>query len=429
MSYLIKNAKVVDPNSPHKGKTVDILIEQGNIMQIGKDLKADKNVKIIEHENLHVSPGWFDMQANFCDPGFEYKEDLHSGMRAAAQGGFTGVCVMPATNPPLHTKSQIEYVVNSCKNNVVDVFPTGCLTQNSEGKEMTEMYDMKQAGAIAFTDYKSSIDDSGLLVRLLQYAQNTNTLIITHCEEESLTVGGQMNEGETSTHLGLKGIPALAEELMVQRNINLLAYAGGKMHIPTISGKHSIDFIKQAKNKNLQLSAGIAAHQLLLHDEQLEEFNTNLKVTPPLRDKSETEALKRAVINDVIDVIVSDHCPEDIENKDVEFDHAAFGIIALETAYAAANTAMQNPPLTPPGRRTEKLVEKLSINPRKILGLEVPSVKEGERANLTFFNPDLKWEFTEKHIVSKSKNTPFVGYHFTGKALGVINNNKLVVCK
>jgi len=428
-NYLIKNAKVVDPNSPHKGKTVDILIEQGNIAQIGKDIKADKNIKIIEHENLYVSPGWFDMQANFCDPGFEYKEDLQSGMRAAAQGGFTGVCVMPATNPPLNTKSQIEYVINSCKNNVVDVFPAGCLTQNSEGKEMTEMYDMKQAGAIAFTDFKSPVKNSGLLVRLLQYAQNTNTLIITHCEEESLTAGGQMNEGETSTLLGLKGIPALAEELMVQRNINLLTYAGGKMHIPTISGKQSIDFIKQAKNKNLQLSAGIAAHQLLLHDEQLKEFDTNFKVTPPLRDKTETEALKRAVINDVIDVIVSDHCPEDTENKDVEFDHAAFGIIALETAYAAANTAMIGRDALTPLSMTEKLVEKLSINPRKILGLDVPSVKVGEKANLTLFNPDLKWEFIEKHIVSKSKNTPFIGYTFTGKALGVINNNKLVVCK
>lgn len=422
-TILIKNAKVVDPNSPHKNKTVDILIESGTITQIGKDLKADKSAKIVEHENLHVSPGWFDMQANFCDPGYEFKEDLQSGMRAAAQGGFTGVCVMPATNPPLHTKSQIEYVVNSCKNNVVDVYPAGCLTQHSAGKEMTEMFDMKQAGAIAFTDFKHSIDDSGLLVRLLQYAQNTNTLIITHCEEESLTAGGQMNEGVTSTHLGLKGMPAIAEELVVQRNINLLSYAGGKMHIPTVSSKYSLDAIKQAKNKSIQVSTGVAAHQLLLTDEQLEEFDTNLKVTPPLRDKSETEALKRAVVNDVIDVIVSDHCPQDIENKDVEFDHAAFGIIALETAYASANTALHDK------IENEKMVEKLSINPRKILGLNIESVKVGEKANLTLFNPDLKWEFTEKQIASKSKNTPFVGYHFTGKALGVINNGKVAMCK
>jgi dihydroorotase len=422
-TILIKNAKVIDPNSPHNGKTFDILIENGNIVQINKDIKADKSVKIIEHNNLHLSPGWFDMQANFCDPGYEYKEDLQSGMRAAAQGGFTGVCVMPATNPPLHTKSQIEYVINSCKNNLVDVFPAGCLTQNSDGKEMTEMHDMKQAGAVAFTDFKSSIEDSGLLVRLLQYAQNTNTLIITHCEEESLTAGGQMNEGVTSTHLGLKGMPALAEELVVQRNINLLSYAGGKMHIPTVSSKYSLDCIKQAKNKNLKVSAGVAAHQLLLNDEELEGFDTNLKVTPPLRDKSETEALKRAVVNNVIDVIVSDHCPQDIENKDLEFDHAAFGIIALETTYAAANTALYEK------IEYENLIEKLSINPRKILGLPIATIKVGEKANLTFFDPDLKWEFTEKQIASKSKNTPFVGYHFTGKALGVINNNKVSLCK
>lgn len=423
MNYLIKNAKVVDANSPHNAKRVDILIEQGVITQMAANIKTDKNVKVIEQENLYASPGWFDMQANFCDPGFEHKEDLQSGMQAAAQGGFTGVCIMPATNPPLHSKSQIEYVVNACKNNLVDVYPAGCLTHNSDGKEMTEMFDMKQAGAVAFTDYKNSIKDSGLLVRLLQYAENTNSLIITHCEDKGLTGGGQMNEGEAATHLGLKGIPALAEELMVQRNINLLAYAGGKMHVPTISSKQSADYIKQAKNKNLNITSGVAAHQLLLNDNALADFNTNLKVTPPLRDKNEVEGLKRAVINDAIDVIVSDHCPEEIENKDVEFDHAAFGIIALETAYASANTALH-------GKiEQEKLIEKLSINPRKILGLPIPGLKTGEKANITLFNPDVKWEFTQKHITSKSKNTPFVNYSFMGKAVAVINNGKMVLCK
>ncbi len=423
MNYLIKNARVVDPNSPHNGKQVDILIEQGTITQIAANIKADKNIKLIEGENLHASPGWFDMQANFCDPGFEHKEDLQSGMLAAAQGGFTGVCVMPATNPPLHSKAQIEYVVNACKNNLVDVYPAGCLTQNSEGKEMTEMHDMKQAGAIAFTDYKNSIKDSGLIVRLLQYAENTGSLIITHCEDKSLTTGGQMNEGETSTYLGLKGIPALAEELMIQRNINLLAYAGGRMHIPTISSKQSAEYIKQAKSKNLQITAGIAAHQLLLNDTSLIEFDTNLKVNPPLRDKNEVENLKRAVINDAIDVIVSDHCPEEIENKDVEFDHASFGMIALETAYAAANTALHGK------TEQEKLIEKISINPRKILGLHIPVLKAGEKANVTLFNPDAKWAFAQKHISSKSKNTPFINYNFVGKAIGVVNNGKVSICK
>jgi dihydroorotase len=423
MSYLIRNAKVVDPNSPHNKKTVDIFIEQGEIVSIGTNLKADKHARVIEQDDLHVSPGWFDMQAHFCDPGHEYKEDLQSGMKAAAQGGFTGVCVMPATNPPVHTKAQVEYIINSCRNSIVDVYPAGCLTQNHEGKEMTEMFDMKQAGAVAFSDYKNSIKDSGLLVRLLQYAQNTGTLVITHCEEKSLTAGGQMNEGEVSTHMGLKGMPALAEELMVQRNINLLAYAGGKLHIPTVSSKLSADSVRQAKNKGLQISAGIAAHQLLLHDEYLEEFDTNLKTNPPLRDKSETDALKRALVNDAIDVIVSDHCPEDVENKDVEFDHAAFGIIALETAFAAVNTALHDK------AELVQLVEKLSINPRKILGLDVPVIREGEKANLTIFNPKLEWEFTEKHIASKSRNTPFIGKKFVGKAIAVVNNSKMTVCK
>ena len=423
MIYLIKNVKLVDANSPYNGKLVDILVDNGVITQVAAHIKTDKPVKIIEHDNLHASPGWFDMQANFCDPGFEHKEDLQSGMRAAAQGGFTGVCIMPATNPPLHSKAQIEYVVNACAANLVDVYPAGCLTQNSEGKEMTEMFDMKQAGAVAFTDYKNSIQDAGLLVRLLQYAENTGSLIIAHCEDKSLTAGGQMNEGETATHLGLKGMPALAEELMVQRNINLLAYAGGRMHIPVISSKQSADAIKQAKSKHLHISAGIAAHQLLVNDTALTEFDTNFKVIPPLRDKNEVENLKRAVINDAIDVIVSDHCPEEIENKDVEFDHAAFGIIALETAYASANTALY-------GKiELDSLMAKLSTNPRTILGLPIPVLKVGEKANITLFNPDMKWEFGAEHIKSKSRNTPFINFEFTGKAIAVLNNGKLSLCK
>lgn len=422
MNFLIRKAKITDPNSPHNGKIMDVLVENGAISQLGASIKTDKQVKVIEHENLHLSPGWFDMQACFCDPGFEYKEDLQSGMHAAASGGFTGVCIMPNTNPPLQSKAGIEYVLNAAKNNIVDVFPSGCLTVNSEGKEMTELFDMKQAGAVAFTDYKTPVKDAGLLVRLLQYAENTGTLIITHCEEKSLSGGGQMNEGEASTRLGLKGIPSLAEEIMLQRNIHVLSYAGGKLHVPTVSSKLGADHIKQAKNRGLTITAGIAAHQLLLQDHLLESFDTNLKLIPPLRDKNETEALKKALLNDSIDVIVSDHCPEDTESKDVEFDHAAFGMIALETAYAAANTALHGK-ITP-----DKLVEKLSINPRKILGIKVPVIKAGEEANLTLFNPDKKWIFEKKHIASKSKNTPLVGYEFTGKTLGVINNGKYVSC-
>ena len=423
MNCLIKNTRVLDPHSPHHQKQVDILIEQGVITQIGSQLKTEKINQVIEAENQCVSPGWFDMQANFCDPGYEQREDLQSGMRAAMQGGFTGVCIMPATDPPVQNKSQIEYLLQATRKNLVDVFPSACLTQHADGKEMTEMYDLKKAGAVAFTDYKKPIKEAGLLVRLLQYAQNTGTLIMSHCEDTSLTTGGHMNEGEMATRLGLKGMPALSEELMIQRNIQVLSYAGGNLHIPTVSTRMGCEYIKQAKNKNLSLSAGIAAHQLLLQDSALSEFDTNLKVNPPLRDKAEVESLRKALINDAIDVIVSDHCPEEIENKDVEFDHAAYGMIALETAYAAANTALYGK------MEQEKLIEKISLNPRKILGLPVPVIKVGEKANLTLFNPDLKWNFESRHIFSKSKNTPFLNYTFTGKPLAVINNDKLTFCK
>ncbi|MBS1647706.1 MAG: dihydroorotase [Bacteroidetes bacterium] len=423
MNYLIKNVKIVDASSPHHHKTVDILIEQGTITQIAAAIKADKNTKVLEYENAHASIGWFDMQAHFCDPGFEHREDLQSGMKAAAQGGYTAVCVMPATNPAIQNKAQVEYVRNACKNSTVELFPIGSLTLNNQGKEMAELFDMKQAGAVAFSDYKNTIADAGVLLRLLQYTENIHALALVYCEDESMSHGGQMNEGETATKLGLKGIPALAEELIVQRNIQLLSYAGGSMHIPMVSSKQSIEYIKQAKNKNLRISCGIAAYHLLLHDAVLHDFDTNLKLSPPLRDKAEVEQLKRAVLNDWVDVIISDHCPEEIENKEVEFDHATPGMIALETAYAAANTALHEK-IT-----QEKLIEKISSNPRKILGLPVPSLKVGEKANITLFNPALKWTYTEKHIASKSKNTPFIGTEFIGKALAIINNGKCVLAQ
>src|ERR1700741_753945 len=233
MNLLIKQARIIDPKSPFHNKVVDILIENGTITQIKKGITAS-GVKTIEESDLLVSVGWLDMQANLCDPGFEHKEDLESGLKAAAAGGFTGVCVVSGTNPPLHNKGQIEYVINRAKNNLVNVYPVGTLSQNQEGKDLSEMYDMKLAGAVAYSDYKTPVKDAGLVLRALQYTENINSFIITHCDEKSISHGGQMNEGETSTSLGLKGSPALAEEIMLQRNISVLEYAGGKLHIPTI---------------------------------------------------------------------------------------------------------------------------------------------------------------------------------------------------
>jgi len=421
MNLLIKSAKIVDSNSPHNGKKVDILIENGIIKSIKSTIK-DKSVKNIEVENLHASPGWFDMQVNFRDPGFEYKEDLISGTEAAAHGGFTGVAVMPSTHPPIHTKADIEYIKNKTVNSIVDVYPIGALSHKMDGKDISEMYDMHQSGAVAFSDDKQPILNAGLLLRALMYAKNFNGLVVTHCDDKNVSLDGKINEGETSTMLGLKGIPALAEELMVARNIYLAEYAETGIHISSVSTAKSVELIRQAKSRKLKITASVNAYNLILDDSSLKDFDTNYKVNPPLRTKADIEALKKGLIDGTIDAIVSDHSPEDEENKKVEFDHAAFGMIGLETTFAAANTNRGKMSL-------EKLISKISINPRKILNLPIPEIKEEAEANLTFFDPDKKWKFEEKYIHSKSKNTPFIGTVFQGKALGIYNKGKLQLSK
>lgn len=420
MNLLIKQATVVNTQSPHHGKTVDILIERGVITQIKKNIVPEKGIKTIEEEGLCVSAGWLDMQANFCDPGHEHKETLENGLKTAAKGGFTGVCVMSGTNPPLHNKAQIDYVVNRAKGNLTDVFPVGTISHNQEGKDLSEMYDMQLAGAVAFSDYKKPIKDAGLVLRALQYSQNINSFIMTHADDKTISQGGQMNEGVVSTKLGLKGIPALAEELMIQRNIQILEYTGGKIHFPTISTKGSVDLIKKAKANGLRVTCGVAAHQLLLDETALEGFDTHYKLNPPLRAKEDVTALKRALENGTIDVVVSDHYPQDIESKDLEFDLADNGIVALQTAFNCLVTGM-------PKISAEKVGECLAENPRAVLGLKPVLIKEEEEANLTLFTLTGKTTLSEKQIVSKSKNTPFIGETLQGKVIGAINNDKLVL--
>jgi dihydroorotase len=420
MNILIKQATIVDSNSSHNGKVVDILIEKGVITQIKKSITPEKGIKTIEGDNLHVSAGWLDMQVNFCDPGNEHKETLEKGLKAAAKGGFTGVAVMSGTNPPLHNKAQIDYVVNKAKSNTVDVYPVGTLSYNQEGKDLSEMYDMQLSGAVAFSDYKKPIKDAGLILRALQYSNNINSFIITHCDDKTISHGGLMNEGVISTRLGLKGIPALAEEIMLQRNIQILEYTGGKMHIPTISTKGSVDLIKKAKAKKLNITCGVAAYNLLLDETEVEGFDTNFKVNPPLRTKEDVEALKKGIADGVIDVIVSDHNPQDIESKDLEFDLADNGMIGLESCFGVANAALSSKV------SLETLVDILTKNPRTVLGLKEVSVKEGEEANLTIFNPGTKYVFEKSHIVSSNKNSGFIGKELKGEVIGVVNKNSFL---
>ena len=423
MNALIKSAKIIDSNSPFNGKTVDILIEKGIIQKIGKSIKNDNNYREISFKNLHASVGWMDMRVNFCDPGHEYKEDLTTGLKAAASGGFTEVVTMPDTNPVTDSKAGIEYLINKAKGNIVTLYPTGGLSHQCEGKEIAEMYDMHTKGAVAFTDNKKSITNPSLLNRALLYSQSFNGLIMNFPDDKLLNQNGQMNEGVISTQLGLKGIPALAEELMVSRDIYLAEYCNARIHLTNISTKKAVELIATAKKKGIQITADTNSYNLLLDETTLTDFDTNYKVMPPLRTKEDINALIKGLKNGTIDVICSDHTPEDIENKQCEFDHAAFGMINLQTSFAVALTALNGK------MELEEIIKTMTINPRSLLQTEQVEIKEGATANITLFNPTEKITFTEKDIVSKSKNTPFIDKELTGKVYGIINNNQAFITK
>lgn len=417
MSILLKNARIIAEGNSNNNKVLDILIEGGKIAEIGKNLTAKSNGKVIEADGLCVSAGWLDMQAASCDPGFEHKEDLDSLIACAAAGGFTAVCVHNDNLPAIHGKSQIEYILNKSRSKVVDIYPAGTVTVDAKGKDLSEMFDMQNSGAIAFSDHKNAIKDSGMLMRALQYSQNAGSFIITHCNDQSISHGGQMNEGEVSVSLGLKGIPPLAEELMVERNISVLEYTGGRIHFPAISTRGSVDLIKKAKAAGLKVTAGVAVANLLLDDSVLKEFDTNYKLDPPLRNKKDVLALRNAVDNGIIDVIVSDHYPQDVESKELEFDHAETGMISLQTAFPCAVEALKEESLP-------TIIKCLTTAPRGILGVEDPEIKTGADANLTLFTLKDSTTLTEKNNRSKSKNSPFFHKSLKGKVIGVIKGSK-----
>jgi len=422
MKILIKKATILDTSSKHHKQTKDLLIENGLIINISDSIE-DSTAEIFESENLYISQGWTDLNARFGEPGHEYKEDLNSGMNAAAQGGFTHVALMPSTEPCIQRKSDVSYLMNQTSHNIVDIHPIGALTDERKGEQITEMYDMHQAGAIAFSDDKRSIANASLMKIAMLYAKNFGGLIMSFSAEEKTSQKGQMNEGVTSTRLGLKGIPALAEELQLARDLQLCEYTDARIHFSTITTAESVKLIRDAKAKGLKVTADTSSYHLLLNDAELESFNSNLKVNPPLRSTTDIEALKAALKDGTLDAVCSDHYPQNIENKKCEFDIAAFGMINLETSFAAANTAL-NGTLS-----TEELVAKLTSTPKAILGLDSHTLEKGSLADLTLFNPDLKWTYNTKDVVSKSKNSALTGKSFTGKALAIVNNGQMVICK
>lgn len=415
MKVLIKRATIVSPSSPFHGTLQDILIENGIISQIENDLKLSAD-KTIETDNLHISTGWTDCFANFCDPGQEFKETLETGANAAAAGGFTQVMLIPNTHPVVYNKSQVEYLVQKSKNLPVQIFPLGAITKNAGGRELSEMYDMFNTGTIAFSDGVNPVQSSGILQKALEYILAIDATIIQLPDDKSIGPAGLMNEGKISTQLGLAGKPAISEELMIARDIELVRYTHSKIHFTGVSTAKSLELIGAAKKEKLRVTCSVTPYHLFFCDEDLTAYDTNLKVNPPLRTKKDRKALQNGIKNGIIDFIASHHQPQDWDNKVCEFEYAKNGMEGLESVFGAARIC---------GVSAEHFVKMQTENIRSIFKMEEALIDKGRKANITLFNPDEEYVFEEKDVLSKSKNNAFIGKKLKGRIIGIINGDKL----
>ncbi len=419
MKMLIKDARII--NSGFSGNKYDILIEDGVISSIAESgsMPEYRVEHTIAMPNLHLSAGWFDLRASFGEPGLEHKEDLESGLRAAAAGGYSDVLLMPNTDPVIDSKNGVHFIKANQGQSPTRLHIAAAVTTGARGEQLTELLDLHKAGAIAFTDGAHPLTDPSLVIRALQYLQKIGGLLINQQAEPRLMQGGQMHEGINSTLLGMKGLPALAEEIALQRDLALLRYAGGRLHVACLSTAGAVAMVREAKAEGLAVTADVAAHNLVFTDQVLMEFDTNFKLNPPLRSEEDRQALVRGLQDGTIDAIVSDHQPEDTENKRLEFDLAAFGAIGLQTTFAALCSLSE--------LSLELIIEKLTIGPRRVLGIAQPLFAEGYPACCTLFVPDHSWRLDGVTNKSRSVNSPYWQQELQGMAVGVIAHNMVYV--
>ncbi len=416
MKILLKQVTIADPLSPHNGSVKDILIINGSIEKIADALEEAGHV--IDLPGLTVSPGWVDIFSHFCDPGMEYRETLESGADAAVEGGFTQVFVLPNTSPAIQNKSQVEYIVEKSRRLPVTVRPLGAITKAIEGNELAEMYDMYASGAVAFSDGISPVQSSGLMVKALQYVKAFDGVLIQVPLDKSIGQHGLMNEGVISTRLGLPGIPAIAEELIIQRDIELLKYADSKLHITGVSTAKGLQLIKKAKEDGLSITCSVTPYHLFFCDEDLQTYDSNLKVNPPLRTREDMLALRAGVENGWVDCIASHHIPQNWDSKTSEFEYAKNGMIGLQTLFPVVSTTI-------PKLSTTDIVNLLSQNARNIFNLPLATIVEGGNAEITIFNNEQPFVLQKENIKSKSQNSPFIQKQLKGKVIGVVAKGNL----
>lgn len=413
--HLIKNVRIGDPRSSFYGKVVNIILVNGIIEDISANTTDD--AEVFEGNNSTAYPGWIDMRAFSHDPGMEYKEDLNSMTKAAIRGGYTGMCLFPNESAKIQNKQDVQYITNHSDRSAIEVYPIGACTENLEGQEITEMFDMKSNGAIGFSNGNNSIAHAGVMNRIMQYIGNIASRIFLHSQLDYLVPNWQMSEGLVNIKTGMKGLPKLAETMIVNRDIALAEYNGVAIHFSHLSCAESVELIRAAKKKKLPVTADVSIMHLLFSDDNISTFDSNFKVTPPLRGQADKDALLEGLKDGTLDAIVSDHLPQDVESKVLEYNYAEFGTSTIQWSGCAAAELLNG--------SEESFVNSVSINPRTILGLPESIIEKGNEVSLTVFNKKSTWTLDRKSNQSKSNNSPFFGTEIKGKVEAIYSKGKL----